>query len=276
MLFVVTSDSARPELASEIAAITWYHTIELPGGVVTPGEYDTRVAARKVQLPENLDGMRCLDVGTHDGFWAFEMERRGATGVVAIDLDDPRRADFSEPVPNLSEEAIAERRARPRAFACAHRALDSRVQRHDLSVYDLADAGLGRFDFAFIGTLLLHLREPLRALTAIRDVLEPGGRLLINDAVSLATTLRHPRAPTYQLSLLPGKPFWWLPNASGLKRYLEKAGLQVIASGGPYLIPRGPGYARPSLPRSAGNFVWRRIHERGMPHAWALGRIPAD
>src|SRR5438067_4479740 len=79
MLYVVTSDSARSDLALEVADIAWYHTIELPGGVITPGEYDTRVAARKVGLPADLDGNRCLDVGTHDGFWAFEMERRGAT-----------------------------------------------------------------------------------------------------------------------------------------------------------------------------------------------------
>jgi tRNA (mo5U34)-methyltransferase len=141
-------------------------------------------------------------------------------------------------------------------------------------VYELAGAGLGRFAFAFIGTLLLHLREPLRALSAIRSVLEPDGRLLVNDGVSLGMSLRHPRAPVHTLSLLPGKPFWWIPNASGLRRYLEKTGLDVIASGGPYLVPRGSGYARPPLPRSARNFIWRHIHERGMPHAWVLGRAP--
>ncbi len=49
-------------------ALTWYHTIELPGGVVTPGEYDTRVALRKIPFPEELSARRRLDVGTHDGF----------------------------------------------------------------------------------------------------------------------------------------------------------------------------------------------------------------
>lgn len=263
---------SQQELAAAVEAISWYHTLELPGGVVTPGEYDTRVAARKVALPADMQGLRCLDVGTHDGFWAFEMERRGASEVVAIDLDDPRRVDFSDPVPDLPAEAIEERSARPRAFAYAHRALSSRVQRHDLSVYDLAGAGLGSFDFAFLGTLLLHLREPLLALSAIREVLAPGGRLLVNDAVSLRMTLRHPRTPVHTLALLPGKPFWWLPNARGLRRYLEKTGFEVLASGGPYLVPRGSGYARPPLPRTPTNFIWRQIHQRGMPHAWVLGQ----
>jgi tRNA (mo5U34)-methyltransferase len=66
----------------------WYHSIELAPGQVTPGWFDTRAAAAKVPLPERLDGKRCLDVGTWDGFWAFEMERRGADEVVALDIDD--------------------------------------------------------------------------------------------------------------------------------------------------------------------------------------------
>ena len=37
--------------------------------------------------------MRALDVGTWDGFWAFEMERRGAE-VTALDLDDERDLDW--------------------------------------------------------------------------------------------------------------------------------------------------------------------------------------
>jgi tRNA (mo5U34)-methyltransferase len=219
--------------------------------------------------------MRCLDVGTHDGFWAFEMERRGASEVIAIDLDDPSQMDFSEPVGLLAED-LGERRERPAAFACAHQALHSGVTRRDLSVYRLSEADVGEFDFAFIGTLLLHLREPLRALTAIRNVLRPGGRLLVNDAVSGSLSLLHPRRPVYTLALLPGRPFWWLPNAQGLRRYVEKAGFRAIDSGRPYLLPRGPGFGRDPLPRTKTNFVWRAILERAMVHAWVLGEAPAS
>jgi tRNA (mo5U34)-methyltransferase len=251
-----------------VAERFWYHTIELPGGVVTPGEYDTRRALARIPFPERLDRSRCLDVGTHDGFWAFAMEARGAAEVFAIDLDDPREADISEPVPELSPLATQTLLQRPRAFGVAHRALGSSVVRRNLSVYELADEYRDRFDFAFIGTLLLHLRDPLRALGQVREALVPGGRLLVNEPVSLWLSLVHPRAPVHQLSLLPGRPFWWIPNARGVARYLEKAGFELIDRGSPYFVPRGPGYARPrpsTLPA-------RLLDRLGMPHAWALAR----
>ncbi len=37
--------------------------------------------------------MRVLDVGTWDGFWAFEMERRGAD-VVALDVEHESEYDW--------------------------------------------------------------------------------------------------------------------------------------------------------------------------------------
>jgi len=88
------SPRADPALAAEVAKLSWYHTIELPDGTTTPGYADTRPARRYVEWPVELVGGRCLDVGTFDGFWAFEMERRGAAEVVALDVDDPEAFDW--------------------------------------------------------------------------------------------------------------------------------------------------------------------------------------
>ena len=81
-------DSLRAALARQ-----WYHTIELAPGVVTPGWFDTRPVSAKIPMPPSLAGKRCLDVGTFDGFWAFEMERRGAAETVGIDVLDPMQWD---------------------------------------------------------------------------------------------------------------------------------------------------------------------------------------
>src|SRR3954452_19507637 len=94
-----------PELAQRVAAREWYHVLELGPGVVTPGWYDLREVVSRVPLPASLDGARCLDIGTFDGFWAFEMERRGAAEVIGIDILDPRAWDWPA---GSSEQAIAD------------------------------------------------------------------------------------------------------------------------------------------------------------------------
>ena len=80
-------------ITQRVEDLGWYHTLELPGGQVTEGLFDLRNPMHHYGLPERMDGMRALDVGTWDGFWAFEMERRGAE-VVALDLDDERDLDW--------------------------------------------------------------------------------------------------------------------------------------------------------------------------------------
>lgn len=258
-----------PEL---IAARRWYHTIELPEGVVTPGKYDLRGALRRVPLPASLAGRRCLDIGTHDGFWAFAMERRGAEEVVAIDLDDPDAYDWPRPVPALTDEVRTANAERLESFRIAHAALGSSVQRRSLSVYDLSPEALGRFDFAVIGTLLLHLRDPSRALSAIAGVLD--GELLVNDVISLSLTLLRPRTPAAKLMGVPGLPFWWSPNLAGLRRLVISAGFEIVRSGRPYLVANGTGseawnVARRHVLASVARQALLRV---GTPHAWVLAR----
>ena len=83
------------DLAERIHGQRWYHTIDLGNGQVTPGWFDMRPYVKHYGLPERMDGMRVLDCGTWDGFWAFELERRGAAEVVAIDLDSEEELGFN-------------------------------------------------------------------------------------------------------------------------------------------------------------------------------------
>lgn len=253
-------------LADRVREIPWYHTISLPGEVVTPGFYDTLTAATRVPLPGSLAGKRCLDIGTCDGFWAFELERRGAAEVVGIDLDDPDERDW----PGLSRPGSEEERRSSRAFALAAEALDSRVERLDLSIYELSPERVGSFDFVFLGNLLLHLRDPVGALMATRSVV--GGELMCVDAVSLATTIASPRTPAARLSRRP-IPYWWIPNLAAFRQYFPKAGLRITDTGRPFFIPFGPGYhPRPPLRDLARSpslaFFWGAIHPLGSPSAW--------
>jgi hypothetical protein len=49
----------------------WYHTIDLGDGLITPGTYDYRFNLHQFHFPENMTGMRVLDVGSGTGFFAF-------------------------------------------------------------------------------------------------------------------------------------------------------------------------------------------------------------
>jgi tRNA (mo5U34)-methyltransferase len=232
-------------LAERIAGIEWYHSIDLGSGVVTPGWFDTRAAAAKVPLPARLDGTRCLDVGTWDGFWAFEMERRGAHEVVAIDVLDPARWDWpAKTRGGMGVEVLRAVKGASEGFAVARDALGSRVEREDLSVYDLDPQRHGTFDVVFLGSLLLHLRDPVGALERIRAV--TAGRAVIADSIELVPTLIWPRTPVARLDG-GERPWWWQPNRAALLRMVRSAGFLVEHATRPYFVPTGPGHPRPPL-----------------------------
>src|SRR5947208_586521 len=138
-------------LVDEVASVSWYHSLPLPGGLVTPGSFDNLDELGRIPFPPSLEGRRCLDVATADGFWAFEMERRGAEEVVAIDV---RRSRMDWPG-SASAEARAEdaKESYVSSFNIAHNALGSNVQWQELSVYELNSETVGEFDFVFMGSI---------------------------------------------------------------------------------------------------------------------------
>jgi tRNA (mo5U34)-methyltransferase len=76
---------AGDDLRSRVAAVRWYHTIDLGQGIVTPGIDATPFRLARLDLPTSLAGRTVLDIGAWDGFFSFEAERRGAARVVATD-----------------------------------------------------------------------------------------------------------------------------------------------------------------------------------------------
>ena len=155
--------SLRPDLEDAVHRFPyWYHRIELPGGVVTPGW--APVDAGSYGVPADLSGLRVLDVGAWDGYWTFEALKRGAREVVAID-------DFSDYLGGLR----AEDRSAWATFDFCRDALgfDERsCRRLEMSVYDVGEAALGRFDVVFCFGTLYHLRHPLLALDRLAAVCE--------------------------------------------------------------------------------------------------------
>jgi tRNA (mo5U34)-methyltransferase len=136
------------EVRARIAAVShWYHPIEVRPGIITPGANEARTVLEMLDLPADCRGMRALDLGTRDGFFAFELERRGAE-VVAIDY-----------------MAMAHS-----GFAVAAEILGSRVTYLQRNLYELAAAELGTFDIVLFLGMLYHLPDPLGALRVVRNL----------------------------------------------------------------------------------------------------------
>jgi tRNA (mo5U34)-methyltransferase len=140
----------------------WYHVLELAPGELTEGWFDLRPYVRHYGLPERMDGMRALDVGTWDGFWAFEMERRGAE-VVALDVDRQEQLDYP---PRLRPDSFSEH-PRGAGFELAKEILGSKVERVACPIYDATPEELGTFDLVLCGAVLIHLRDALLAVERI-------------------------------------------------------------------------------------------------------------
>ncbi|MDQ1374619.1 MAG: tRNA (mo5U34)-methyltransferase [Actinomycetota bacterium] len=254
----------------------WYHTLELAPGVETPGWFDTRPLVAQLPFPASLAGKRCLDVGTFDGFWAFEMERRGASEVLAVDVIDPQGWDWPADSEPSAIEAIAQRKGRGEGFEVAKEALGSRVTRRELSSYDLDPADVGRFHVIYVGSLLLHLRDPIGALMRVRAVCD--GTALMMDRVSLLLSALAPGVPLARLDG-KGRPWWWNPNRAALLRYIEAAGFEVVGKPRRVSIPPGRAQVRaPLRPRtmiSRGGREALLVSRRGDPHLAVLAR-PAN
>lgn len=256
-------------LEEEVAGISWYQTIDLPG-VRTPGIVDTIAAAKRSLLPDDLSGKRCLDVATSNGFWAFEMEKRGADEVVAIELPDPADADW----PAFDPVAQTEFPRATTGFEAAHRALGSSVERREISVYDISPEELGRFDVVFVGSVLLHLRDPVRALMAVHGVTDE--ELTLNESISAPLTMLRPRSPSARL-IGGGGSNWWVPNTAGLRQMVEAAGFEVVEMGRPYALRWGagaPGRWRTTVEGARVRGLVRKIGRSllGIPHVGLRAR----
>ncbi len=174
-----------------------------------------------------------------DGFWAFELERRGADRVVAVDI--PSFEDFDW-LPWIRESLGALRATRPH-FDLAHAMRRSRVEHQACSVYDLSPEQVGTFDVVFCGSLLLHLQNPLRALVNIRSV---------TNELAIIETLLDPELDPYDRpwlafghreveARLGEAAVYWKFSTRALREMMEYAGFSSTQPLPPFsLPPAGP------------------------------------
>src|SRR5919106_1748378 len=226
------------ETALRAGELSWYHTLELEPGFETPGMFDLRPFVDRYGLPERLDGMRCLDVGTWDGFWAFEMERRGASEVVALDLDDERDLDWP---PRRRPDTFPET-PRGAGFRLAKEAYGSNVERVSKSIYQALPEDLGTFDLVFCGSVLIHLRDQLLALERIANLC--SGTFISAEEYDRLTSLLPFPASRFRADRDSDVVFWQ-PSSGAWKRMLWTAGFDRVEEHNRFVMRAGESAGKP-------------------------------
>ena len=254
----------------------WYHTIDITPDIATPGWFDLRPVVDLMPWPD-VQGKRCLDIGTFDGYLAFELERRGASEVVAIDVDDHLLWDWP---PDYREKDLARDPGfsgppKGDGFRLAKELLHSKVDLRPLSIYDLDPAEIGTFDVVVLGSLLLHLRDPIRALEAVRQVTD--GVPLSSDQIEVGLTLKSRKQPLFTLNGSGGACQWFNFNAAGHERLLFAAGFEIERRSKPYIVQfnKHPSHFPKSLRqviRRAGTRYLTGGNEVGVLHQALLAR----
>jgi tRNA (mo5U34)-methyltransferase len=234
---------ARELGLGDLSHFFWYHTVDLGRGLVTPGTYDLRDTLASYGFPESLDGKRVLDVGSATGFFAFELEKRGAD-VTSVEL--PSIADLDvfpgetvDDIMKKMEGAFAYhsvytpeqmdflfRRCSRQdfyhyfldgPFLLCKAVLKSKVKRAYFTIYD--------FDVVLLGDVLLHTINPVQALAAAAQV--------CTGTLVLAQNMSCERSDTPAMQYVGGTTrgagiSWWFPTYACLEQILLKLGFKEV------------------------------------------------
>jgi len=215
--------------SSEVAELgPWFHNLHLPGGLQTApdhplGDFPSfKWAEVGAALPEDLSGVRALDIGCNAGFYSFELAKRGAS-VVGIDHD-----------PHYLQQA---------QWARGQLGLDDAVELRLMGVYDLARIE-EQFDLVLFLGVLYHLRYPLLALdlvtsrvrgTLVLQTLTLPGDEQVTPPPDLPLEDRDrlleagwPTMAFVEHRMADDPTNWWLANAAAVEAMVRSTGLEIV------------------------------------------------
>jgi O-methyltransferase len=160
------TDAAAPALAAPaLADCAFYHTVDLPDGVVR-GQWDLRDTVDAYLGHVGFSGKSVLEIGPASGFLTFEMEKRGAQ-VTAL---EPPLDDHWDVVPLVTpmrdfwlRQRMPHIRQIRNSFLYLHRLYGSSARSVECRAEDLPPE-LGDFDIGLIGSVLLHTRSPFSVI----------------------------------------------------------------------------------------------------------------
>jgi hypothetical protein len=230
----------EPVYVADPSVCYFYHSMDLPEFGLQAGHWDIRKDIDNYLGNQDFRGKSVIDVGTASGFLAFEMEKRGAD-VIAFDRDLADTNDDVGLVPfhdferrfgvtfqKMVEQRIAMQRQLRNSFWLSHRLLQSNVRLYAGNVYT-GIKGIAPVDYCFFGSILLHLRDPLRALSVFAPlVLE---KIIVTEIRENIGQMKD--APVLflrpNLGDLGNVGTWWYLTPAVVKCFLEILGFSKFS-----------------------------------------------
>jgi tRNA (mo5U34)-methyltransferase len=183
-----------------------------------------------------MTGLRVADVGCSNGFFSYEFERRGAAEVVAVglaswldhDWSPRKRREYAGYTPQQVKE-LDDGMFRA-SFDLVGRELGSkRVRKVESTIYDLSPERVGTFDLVFCAAMLMHVRDPVLGVHALRSICEPEGA----QVISISTIAADDPRPIAQFAGEWNQCNFWQMNPACLKKLLrccdfEPTGEEVV------------------------------------------------
>jgi glycosyltransferase involved in cell wall biosynthesis/SAM-dependent methyltransferase len=190
----------------------WFHSLELGNGLLTPGHITLEKLRRQLEwlhFPDDLTGQSFIDLGSWDGFYAFEAEQRGAARVLATDWFCWHGAGWGN----------------KEGFLLAREILGSKVEDMDIDIMDVCPQRVGLFDVVLFSGMLYHMRDPIKAIQNAASVCKKS--LIVETAVGMLDVEKPAMA---YLPRVPGndESNYWRPNPPLVNLWLTELGFKKI------------------------------------------------
>lgn len=192
--------------------IRWFHSFELDNGEKINGLKKINVLKEESNIifGNDAEGKTVLDIGSWDGYFSFEAEKRGASRVVATD-------HFCWSGEGWGTKA---------GFDYIHQKTNSQVKAIDVDVHQLPDLGIGQFDLVLFLGVFYHLKDPYVGLEAAAKM---SSNMLVVETVTALPTEKLPAMRLFDSGELGGDPTnFWAPNLPALQLMLKMFGFSRI------------------------------------------------
>jgi tRNA (mo5U34)-methyltransferase len=255
----VAATESTTDLRARVAEVPfWWHSIDLGGGVVTPGQKSASVLAGELATFGfgDLRGKSVLDIGGWDGYFAFAAERAGAERVVVLDhwtwsMDLPGYMAYREqalrektvliPADEHPQHWHPDTLPGKAGIDLAREVLNSKVE---TVVGDILDPAfdvdtLGQFDLVLYLGVLYHVKHPLLALERLARIAR--GTLLVETQAETFRGLERKAICRFFVGaeLNDDPSNWWVYNSKALVDLCHAAGFGTVETlAGPSLARR--------------------------------------